>query len=121
MTKTLTRILILSGVVLLNTIAVDAGSQQVTVRVSPKHAYAPADIIVYVVLEKNADNRTLRVSAESSDFFRSSELQLDGESAARVMILHFRELPPGDYDVTADVRGPNGRTREKARCEITVL
>src|SRR5262245_14673456 len=84
MTKTLTKILILSGVVALNAIAVDAGTQQVTVRVSPKHAYAPADIIVYVILERNADNRTLRVSAESSDFFRSSELQLDGESAARV-------------------------------------
>ena len=112
--------LILSGVILFNAIAANAG-ERLSVRVSPALAHAPADIIVYVTLERSAENRLLRVSAESDDFFRSSEVTLDGEGSARVMILHFLQLPPGTYDVTVDVKGVNGQTKGRARCEVNVL
>ena len=74
-----------------------------------------------LTLERNAENRLLRVSAESSEFLRSSEVALEGEGSARVMVLHFLQLPSGTYDVIVDVKGMNGRTRERARCEVTVL
>jgi len=112
--------LILSGVMLFNAVAANAG-ERLSVRVSPALAHAPADIIVYVTLERNAENRLLRVSAESDDFFRSSEVTLDGEDNARVMILHFLQLPPGAYSVTVDVKGVNGQTKGRARCEVNVL
>lgn len=112
--------LVLSAVILSNAFAADAG-QRVSVRVAPSLAHAPADIIIYVTVERNADNRLLTVSAESSEFFRSSEVPLEGEDSARVLILHFVQLPSGTYNVIVDVKGTNGRTRERARCEVTVI
>jgi hypothetical protein len=111
--------LIFGGAMLLSAVALDA-SQPVRVRVSPQIAMAPADVIVYVTVEPSADNRLLKVSAESGDFFRSSELSLEGEGSARISILHFRELPAGEYDVTADVIGPAGKRRANANCVLRV-
>jgi hypothetical protein len=111
--------LIFGGAMLLSAVALDA-SQPVRVRVSPQIAMAPADVIVYVTVEPSADNRLLKVSAESEDFFRSSELSLQGEGSARISILHFRELPAGEYDVTADVIGPAGKRRANANCVLRV-
>jgi hypothetical protein len=111
--------LIFCGAMLLGAVALDA-SQPVRVRVSPQIAMAPADVIVYVTVERSAENRLLRVSAESENFFRSSEVPLEGEGSARISILHFRELPPGEYDVTADVSGPTGQRRAVAYCILRV-
>src|SRR5688572_18274480 len=93
-----------------------AADQQVRVRVSPQSARAPADVLVYVTIERSEENRLLRVSAESEEFFRSSEVSLEGEGSARIKILRFRDLPPGDYDVTADVLGSTGQRRAYAFC-----
>ena len=111
--------LIFCGAMFLSAVALDA-SQPVRVRVSPQNAMAPADILVYVTVERSAENRLLRVSAESEDFFRSSELSLQGEGSARISILHFRELPAGEYDVRADVIGTTGQRRANAYCVLRV-
>jgi hypothetical protein len=111
--------LIFCGAVLLSAVALDA-SQPVRVRVSPQISMAPADVLVYVTVERSADNRMLRVSAESDNFFRSSEVPLEGEGSARISILRFRELPSGEYDVTADVIGPGGQRRGVANCVLRV-
>ena len=111
--------MIFCGAMLVSAVALGA-SQQVRVRVSPQFSMAPADVIVYVTVERSAENRLLRVSAESDDFFRSSEVPLEGEGSARISILHFRELPAGEYDVTADVIGPAGQKRANAFCLLRV-
>lgn len=111
--------LIFCGAMLFSAVALDA-SQPVRVRVSPQNAMAPADVLVYVTVEPSADNRLLKVSAESEDFFRSSELSLQGEGSARISILRFRELPAGEYDVTADVIGPTGQRRGNAYCILRI-
>ncbi len=112
--------LVLVGLVLLNVLTGDAG-EKLNLRVSPRVAYAPADLFIFVTMDRRAENRVLRVTALSSDFFRSSEKQLDGEDSARVLIFNFRQLPSGSYDIEADVIGSNGRTTEVARCDVTVL
>ena len=111
--------MILCGAMLVSAAALDA-SQQVRVRVSPQNSMAPADVVVYVTVERSADNRLLRVSAESEDFFRSSEVSLEGEGSARNSILRFRELPSGEYDVTADVIGSTGQRLGVANCVLRV-
>jgi hypothetical protein len=45
-------------------------------------------------------NRALEVIAESSDYFRSSRMQLDGEDALKTITLEFRGLPHVDYAVS---------------------
>jgi len=101
-------------------VTLDAG-EQVHVRVSPNTAMAPADVVIYVTIERNSENRMLRVSAESDDFFRSSDVPLEGVDSARISILRFRGLPSGSYDVTADVIGSNGRRRGIASTMVRVM
>jgi hypothetical protein len=116
----ITKTLILGGAILFSAVAAHAG-EPVRVRVPTSALMAPADLRIYIVLERHAENRLLRVSAESSDFFRSSDVQLDGEGSARVTILNFRDLPPGSYDVKAEVIGADGRKRGSAHCWVTIL
>ncbi len=117
----LSRVFLLCAAIFLGQTWVNAGEQIVKVRVASTQMLAPADLLVYVTVEKSADNRLLRVTAESEDFFRSSEVPLSGEDSARITILHFRELPSGSYDVKADVVGSNGRRRGLAHTFVTVL
>jgi hypothetical protein len=117
----LSNVLILSAAIVVNQALVNAGEQAVKVRVASQPLMAPADLLIYVTVEKSADNRLLRVTAESDDFFRSSEVQLAGEESARITIMRFRELPQGSYDVKADVVDSSGRRRGLAHCFVTVL
>ena len=76
-----------------------------TVKVSPAVAFAPANLIVRTMIEADADNRAIAIVAESADFYRSSEIQLDGDRAARTNTFEFRSLPSGTYQVKAMLIG----------------
>ena len=80
-----------------------------TVRVSPRTAMAPAAVRVEVAIEADDDNRMLRVVAESDDFYRASEVQIDGATGPRVRWIDFRHLPSGTYEVSATLTGIRGR------------
>ena len=117
---------VLAGIVLLSTLGVQASGTDDTdrplrVRVSPTMAHAPADLYIYVSVARRSENRLLRVTAESDDFFRSSETQLDGESSARVTLVRFRELPPGGYEIKAELIVSNGRTTDVAKRTVEVF
>ena len=119
-TKLLGAALVWSGVIFSGSITVDAG-ELLKMQVSPRVTQAPADIFIYVRLEPRPENRLLLVTADSSEFFRSSEVQLEGESSPRVTVFRFRQLPPGSYNIAAELIGSNGKTRERVRFEVTVL
>jgi len=110
--------LMLTGAVFLASLTVNAG-QLLKMRTSPMLS-APADLFVYVSVERRAQNRLLVVSAESQDFFRSSEVQLDGEESPRVAVFDFRQLPAGYYVVEAELIGSNGRTADVARSNVNI-
>lgn len=93
-------------------------SERVSIRVTPAVAFAPANLFVRATVEANANNRSIVVIAESPDFYRSSEITLDGERAPRVTVLQFRSLPGGSYDVRAVLLDTAGR--ELASTETTV-
>jgi hypothetical protein len=98
---------LLAGVLLLGAIPGQAGSA-VTLRVSPTMAFAPADLLIRASVGVNPANRKLEVVAESNDYYRSSEIQLDGADAARTSLVAFRSVPGGDYTVRVIVRGSRG-------------
>src|SRR5262245_12003909 len=101
--------------------SIGAEEDAVRIRVWPHVASEPADVVIQVFLQPNADNRMLRVSAESSFFFRSSERQIEGEGGPRTAEFRFRGLPAGDYDVSVQVLGPSGRQRGVARNSFTIV
>jgi hypothetical protein len=85
------------------------GGAPLQMRVSPAVARAPALLTVRVNVEAAAENRMLQVVAESPDFYRSSEVQIDGLNNPGLNVFEFRDLPTGTYRVTGVLMGVHGR------------
>jgi hypothetical protein len=84
-------------------------SERLTIRVSPSVAFAPANLVVRTMVEADRENRAIEIVTESESFYRSSEIQLDGDRAPRTTIFEFKSLPGGVYDVTATLIGVGGK------------
>lgn len=111
---------LLAGVMLLAASPLGAG-ERLAVRVSPVVCFSPANLIVRTTVETDAGNRTLEISAESDNFYRSSEIQLDGDKAPRVTQVYFRDLPSGSFDVRVDLLGADGHMRARAHQQVEVV
>ena len=83
-------------------------SEKLTLRVTPNVSSAPSTVIVKATVAKNANNRWLHIEADSGDFFRSSEVQLDGDRAPVVTEIRLPNLPGGEYTVKAVLRDNMG-------------
>jgi hypothetical protein len=103
-----TRALVLMIVTL--AVAPTGAGGQLAVSVSPVVAFEPANLTVRATIESNAENRMIEVIAESDEYYRSSQVQLEGESAPRTTLVSFRSLPEGSYSVRVIVRGSRGQT-----------
>jgi hypothetical protein len=82
---------------------------------------APATIRVRLVVEPSADNRALNVIADSGGYYRSSEIQLDGDRAPRLLVVEFPSLPGGSYTVQGMLTDSSGRKSASAIQEIRVV
>jgi hypothetical protein len=102
------------------TLPLGAG-EKMTMKVSPAVAFAPANLVVRAVIVADPDNRAVEVVAESDDFYRSSTIQLEGDKAARTSMFEFHSLPPGTYEVRANLIGANGDSRARIRQQINVI
>jgi hypothetical protein len=112
----------LFGILMLMTTSLPTGAgERNTMKVSPAVAFAPANLIVRAMIEADAQNRAVQIVAESVDFYRSSEVQLEGDKAARTSMIEFRNLPSGAYEVRALLFGSDGRQRAFARQQVNVI
>lgn len=102
------------------TLPLGAG-EKMTLKVSPAVAFAPANLIVRATILADADNRAVEIIAESNDFYRSSMIELEGERAARTNQFEFRSLPPGTYEVRANLIGAGGAQRATIRQQVNVI
>ena len=84
------------------------GSETLRLRVSPAVGSAPGFLTVRVNVDAVADDRFLDVVAESTDFYRSSQISIDGRNASRLSVFEFRNLPTGVYHVTCVLVGVHG-------------
>jgi hypothetical protein len=112
--------LLTCGLLLLPAMAVH-GDSRLTIGVSPAISFAPATLRVQVKLDRSADNRRLTVVAESDDFYRSSEIQLDGDRAPLRIVVDFRSVPGGDYQVIGVLMDGCGHQRAAAFERIRVI
>lgn len=95
--------------------------ERLAVKVSPRMAFAPADLNVLTSIEHNDDNRTVEIIAESEQFYRSSEFPLEGGLAPKSTYVRFRNLPVGDYTIRAIVRGSTGRELAISETIVSIL
>jgi hypothetical protein len=101
--------------------AINEAEERLTLRVSPAVAFAPANLVVRTTVEPDPSNRSMEIIAESSEFYRSSEIQLDGESGPRTSVFQFRSLPSGEYMVKAILKGAGGRELASADRQVNVV
>ncbi|HMB79505.1 MAG TPA: hypothetical protein VKI43_05540 [Vicinamibacterales bacterium] len=111
---------LLAGILLLTSTLPLGADERMTLNVSPAVSFAPANLVVRATIVANADNRAVRIVAESADFYRSSEVQIEGERAPRTRMFEFRSLPPGTYEVRANLVGADGRSRAMIRQQVNV-
>jgi hypothetical protein len=96
------------------------GDEPMRMRVTPAMSLAPGFLTVRVRVEAAPENRRLQVIAESSDFYRSSEVPLDGVKGVPLTVFEFRDLPSGLYHVTGvliGVQGPRATASGVARVQ----
>ena len=106
---------------MLTSTAPTGAGERITLKVSPAVAFAPANLVVRATIVADADNRAIEIVADSENFYRSSEIELEGEKAARTSTFEFRSLPPGTYEVRASLLGTHGETRAIIRQQVNVL
>ena len=97
-----------------------AAAGRLSIRVTPATSFAPASLSVRILLDRNTDDRWMRITIESDEYFRSSDSGLD-EKSPRLLILQYRDLPAGEYDLYAEVFGPGGRIRTSARTSALIV
>ena len=114
------RLLFLSGLLVLVAIPVGAGGQ-LKMAVSPAHSFAPAVLRVRVSIEPSAVNRSLEVIADGDQFYRSSEIQLEGDHSPATFNLEMRDLPAGDYRVTGVLKDGAGHERWLVYQDVKVI
>jgi hypothetical protein len=114
------RVTLMFAVLSLSTISVNGG-EHVRVAVSPLISFAPSNVRIQVRMVPSDDNRSLEVVAESGEFYRSSQVQLEGATAPAAMLFEFRDLPGGDYHVYGILTDSAGGQRAIAHQTLKVL
>src|SRR5262245_2869790 len=84
------------------------GGGAMRMQMSPAVSRAPAFLTVRVMIEAPADSRVLEVIAESPEFYRSSQIPIDGVNRSFLKVFEFANLPTGTYQVTSTLLGVNG-------------
>lgn len=90
--------------------AADAG-ECLSMKVSPRQALAPVNLRVSVRIEPNTANRVLMIVADSPQFYRSSQIQLEGDRAPRTFSIEYPNVPGGSYEITSVLVNSLGRER----------
>jgi hypothetical protein len=90
------------------------------VHVSPSVSAAPATVRIRVTVAPAADNRAVAIAVDSDDFFRSSEVALEGDRAPRTIFIEYKSLPPGRYEIRGVLVGSRGQQVGVARSGIVV-
>jgi hypothetical protein len=113
-------ILMLAALLSVTTIST-AGGENLRIAASPVTSFAPTNLTIRTRLVASDENRVLEVVAESAQFYRSSQIPLEGERAPLTITIEFRDLPSGDYEVSGVLTGRSGERRAIALQRVTVI
>src|SRR5688572_4054385 len=97
-----------------------AADGRLHIEVTPRISQAPAQVRIRAIVTPSAENRGLRVTADSGEFFRSSYLTLEGADAAPITETSFKNLPGGEYQVTVTLADSQGHATNVDRRTIMV-
>ncbi len=75
----------------------------VEIRLRGHYFAEPATVQITVAVEPDAANRILRIEADGDQFYRSTEVELSGDTDKRLHTIEFKNLPAGEYELRAEV------------------
>jgi hypothetical protein len=111
---------VLAGVFLLSMpvfiIAEGPEPEKVTIKIRPVVLFAGGDVRTTVRAPRDARNRDMRIVVEGTDFYASSDVQLDGVDAATTHQFTWKELPGGAYRVEVILFRANGEHSSVSSC-----
>ncbi len=100
--------------------APQASEPALELRLTSRYAVAKELVRSLVRVAPHPDNRFLRVTVDSLNYYSSSDIQLEGAFAVKNHFFAWKSLPPGVYDVVVTVFGPDGpRSQRRAPFEVT--
>jgi hypothetical protein len=114
------RVFAICGLLVSTVLPVDGGDK-LNLAATPAKSLAPSTVTVRVRIEPNADNRALTVVVDSGQFYRSSDIPLNGEAAQRLVHLQYPNLPGGEYGVYGVLTDQYGRRRAMASQLIEII
>ncbi|HUK34713.1 MAG TPA: hypothetical protein VLV86_12410 [Vicinamibacterales bacterium] len=100
--------------ILLGALLVVAGSLRADERLTveaPTVMLAPGHLVVEALVEPDASNKSIEVTAESPEFYRSTEVALAGGASPRKTTFEFKDLPVGKYEIRARLLDAKGDQR----------
>jgi hypothetical protein len=92
-----------------------AADNRLRIDVSPRFSSAPGAFRVRAMVAREEKNRSLEVIADSSNYYRSSTVALDGARAAGVIEMFLQNLPSGTYQVTVTLTDADGNRTSDGR------
>jgi hypothetical protein len=98
-----------------------SGGEQLRLAVSPAQSFAPSNLNIRARLVPSAENRSLTIIVESEDFYRSSEVPLEGDCAPAMITFEFRGVPGGEYLVSGVLTDNAGHRRAIAGQQVRVI
>jgi hypothetical protein len=114
------KLLLICGLLAMATRPAGAGDQ-LKLAVSPAHSFAPALLRIQVRVAPSAENRSLEIIADSASFYRSSEIQLEGDRSPATFNLEIKAVPEGSYRVVGILRDGMGHQRSMIYRDVTVF
>jgi hypothetical protein len=99
----------------------DKAADEVTLRLTPRFVSAPGYLRSLIRVTPNAQNRVMRVAIDSGNYYRSSDIQLEGAAAATSHFMDWKEVPAGKYELTVEVIDATGDTRVMRHLNFQVL
>ncbi len=97
-----------------------AADAPITIAVRPAVTVARGNAQLKVFVERNDRNRVLQWEVDGPNYYRSSQMDLQGASAPRAWMFYVRDLPEGDYDIRVTVKRDD-RSNAMAASTIKVL
>lgn len=94
---------------------------RLSMRVLPAVAFAPANLYIRAEVAADDSHRAIEIVAESDEFYRSSQIQLNGARAPRITTIEFRSVPGGTYEVRATLKDADGDSLATTQVSINVV
>jgi hypothetical protein len=100
--------------------AAPSSSRPALLQLLPRNVFGPADVEALVRVPRHPENRRLRVVIDSERYYRSTEIQLDGDESPEMHAVRWRSVPPGAYVVEVSLYGYKRNPDHQVRMEYLI-